>query len=174
VLSLGKVRLSGESYYLNAVADGIDEYYRGVGEAPGRWAGTAAEPLGLGLGGEDAADELHALWAGPDPATVEKLGRFAGREVAGWDLTCRAPKSVSLLAGLGDPDTAAVVRAAHDESVDVASRTCRRIVQQSRRLQHRQGPGQNLSSSTLTDRSAGPGPAGGSSTTSALLPFVVD
>jgi len=120
VLSLGKVRLSGESYYLNAVADGIDEYYRGVGEAPGRWAGTAAEPLGLVLGGEVAADDLHAVWAGLDPATGEKLSRFAGREIAGWDLTFRAPKSVSLLAGLGDPDTARVMKEAHDASVDAA------------------------------------------------------
>ena len=50
VLSLGKIKLSGESYYLDAVADGIDEYYRGVGEAPGRWTGSASD--GLGLGGD--------------------------------------------------------------------------------------------------------------------------
>jgi conjugative relaxase-like TrwC/TraI family protein len=106
VLSLGKIKLSGESYYLNAVADGIDEYYRGVGEAPGRWAGTAVEAFGLD--GEVAADELHSVWAGLDPATGERLGRFAGREIAGWDLTFRAPKSVSLLAALGDLDTGAV------------------------------------------------------------------
>jgi conjugative relaxase-like TrwC/TraI family protein len=118
VLSLGKIKLSGESYYLNAVADGIDEYYRGVGEAPGRWAGTAVEAFGLD--GEVAADELHSVWAGLDPATGERLGRFAGREIAGWDLTFRAPKSVSLLAALGDLDTAAVVKDAHDAAVDAA------------------------------------------------------
>ena len=50
MLSLGKIKLSGESYYLNAVADGIDEYYRGVGKAPGRWTGSASD--GLGLGGD--------------------------------------------------------------------------------------------------------------------------
>ena len=132
MLSLGKVRLSVESYYLNAVADGIDEYYRGVGEAPGRWAGTAAEPLGLVLSGEVAADDLHAVWAGLDPATGEKLGRFAGREIAGWDLTFRAPKSVSLLAGLGDADTARVVREAHDASVDAAFAYVERVAARSR------------------------------------------
>ena len=72
MLSLGKIKLNGESYYLDAVADGIDEYYRGVGEAPGRWSGAAAE--GLGLEGEVAAEELHAVWAGLDPATGEQLG----------------------------------------------------------------------------------------------------
>jgi conjugative relaxase-like TrwC/TraI family protein len=118
VLSLGKISLTGENYYLNAVADGVDEYYRGVGEAPGRWAGAAAETLGLD--GEVGADDLHSIWAGLDPTTGEKLGRFAGREIAGFDLTFRAPKSVSLLAGLGDVDTARVVREAHDASVDAA------------------------------------------------------
>ena len=42
MLSIGKIKLSGEGYYLDAVADGIDEYYRGVGEAPGRWIGRSA------------------------------------------------------------------------------------------------------------------------------------
>ncbi len=118
MLSIGKIKLSGEGYYLKAVADGIDEYYRGVGEAPGRWTGTAAGPLGLD--GDVAADDLHAVWAGQNPATGEQLGRFPGREIAGFDLTFRAPKSVSILAGLGDPDTARAVRDAHDSAVDAA------------------------------------------------------
>ncbi len=118
MLRLGKIKLNGESYYIAAVADGVDEYYRGVGEAPGRWSGTAAESLGLA--GEVAAEDLHAVWSGLDPATGEKLGRFAGRTVAGFDLCFRAPKSVSLLAGLGDPDTAAGVHAAHDAAVAAA------------------------------------------------------
>ncbi len=118
VLSIGKVRLSGEGYYLAAVADGVDEYYRGVGEAPGRWVGDAAGPLGLE--GEVAAEELHAVWAGQHPETGEGLGRFRGRQIAGYDLTFRAPKSVSLLAGLGDTDTVRAVTAAHEAAVDAA------------------------------------------------------
>jgi len=112
MLSLGKIKLNGEGYYLAAVATGIDEYYRGVGEAPGRWSGAAAE--GLELEGEVVPEDLRAVCAGLDPATGEKLGRFVGREVALFDLCFRAPKSVSLLAALGDPDTAAAVRDAHD------------------------------------------------------------
>jgi len=118
MLSLGKIKQNGESYYLAAVADGIDEYYRNVGEAPGQWSGAAAE--GLGLEGEVAPEALHALCAGLAPVTGEKLGRFAGRRVALFDLCFRAPKSVSLLAALGDPDTVAAVRDAHDASVAAA------------------------------------------------------
>ncbi|MGB3053231.1 MAG: MobF family relaxase, partial [Acidimicrobiales bacterium] len=118
MLSLGKIQLSGESYYLNAVADGIDEYYRGVGEAPGRWVGTASHSLDLD--GEVEASDLHAIWAGENPATAERMGRFPNRKVTGFDLTFRAPKSVSLLAGLGDPDTAQVVRESHEAAVDAA------------------------------------------------------
>lgn len=118
MLSLGKIKLSGESYYLNAVADGIDEYYRGVGEAPGRWVGTASQ--NLDLAGDVEASDLHAIWAGENPATAERLGPFPNRQIAGFDLTFRAPKSVTLLAGLGDPDTAKVVRDAHESAVDAA------------------------------------------------------
>ena len=90
MLSIGKVRLSGEGYYLAAVADGVDEYYRGVGEAPGRWTGDAA--AGLGLEGEVEPEDLRAVWAGQHPETGEGLGRFRGREIAGYDLTFRAPE----------------------------------------------------------------------------------
>lgn len=40
--------------------------------------------------------------------------------MAGFDLTFRAPKSVSILAGLGDLDTVWAVRAAHESAVDAA------------------------------------------------------
>lgn len=118
MLSIGKTRLSGEGYYLAAVADGVEEYYRGVGEAPGRWTGDAA--VTLRLAGEVVAEQLHAVWAGQHPVAGEALARFPGREIAGYDLTFRAPKSVSLLALLGDPDTARTVTVAHEAAVDAA------------------------------------------------------
>jgi conjugative relaxase-like TrwC/TraI family protein len=130
MLSIGKTRLSGEGYYLAAVADGVDEYYRGVGEAPGRWTGAAA--VTLGLEGEVGAEQLRAVWAGQHPVTGEALGRFPGREIAGYDLTFRAPKSVSLLALLGDPDTAQTVTAAHEAAVDAAFSSIERNAARSR------------------------------------------
>ena len=83
MLSLGKISLTGENYYLNAVADGTDEYFRGVGEAPGRWAGTASDKLGLE--GEVGADDLHSIWAGLDPTTGEPLGTNS------FEQPCRGP-----------------------------------------------------------------------------------
>jgi conjugative relaxase-like TrwC/TraI family protein len=118
VPSIGKIHLQGEGYYLAAVAEGVDEYYRGVGEAPGRWVGSAADQLGLDR--EVTADDLHAVWSGLDPTTGEQLGRFGGRRIAGFDLTFRAPKSVSLLVGLADEPIATQVREAHEAAVDAA------------------------------------------------------
>jgi len=40
MLGINPVGGAGEGYYLEAVAKGVDEYYRGVGEAPGWWAGS--------------------------------------------------------------------------------------------------------------------------------------
>jgi conjugative relaxase-like TrwC/TraI family protein len=118
VLSIGKVRLSGEGYYLAAVADGVDEYYRGIGEAPGRWTGSAARDLGLA--GEVSAEDLAAVWSGQDPRSGEQMGRFVGREIAGFDLTFRPAKSVSLLALMSDAPIAAEVRDAHEATIDAA------------------------------------------------------
>lgn len=74
----------------------------------------------LELDGEVRPKDLHAIWAGEHPTTGGPLGRFPNRKVAGFDLTFRAPKSVSILAGLGDPDTARAVREAHESALDAA------------------------------------------------------
>jgi conjugative relaxase-like TrwC/TraI family protein len=118
VLGISALAAGGEGYYLNAVATGIDEYYRGVGEAPGTWAGVLAAHLGV----SDDVDpgDFAALWVGRDPSTGETLGRFAGRTVGGFDLCWRAPKSVSLLYAFGEPHVAAAVRDAHDAAVTAA------------------------------------------------------
>jgi conjugative relaxase-like TrwC/TraI family protein len=63
-----------------------------------------------------------ALYRRVDGSDVyTKALRFAGRQVdvrrPGLDVTVSAPKSVSLLYGLGDPAIASAVRAAHDVAV---------------------------------------------------------
>ena len=65
-MSLWKLRVGVESYYLAQVASGLDEYYTGSGEAAGRWSGAGA-PL-LGLTGEVAGDDQRAVLAGLAPA----------------------------------------------------------------------------------------------------------
>ena len=47
MLSIGKLGHGQESYYLETVASGAEDYYIGRGEAPGRWLGTMTAELGL-------------------------------------------------------------------------------------------------------------------------------
>jgi conjugative relaxase-like TrwC/TraI family protein len=109
VLSIGKVG-SGKgdpSYYLDTVATGREDYYTGTGEGPGRWAGRGAAARGLSGRVEDD-DFLHVL----DPD-----GAAGNRSVLAYDLTFSAPKSVSVLYGVGDDKVSRAVRDAHDAAV---------------------------------------------------------
>src|SRR3954469_6365315 len=113
MLSIG--RLSGpdsERYYLDKVARGREDYYAGRGEMPGEWAGSAVDLL-METDGEITGEKFTAILQGKSPATGEDLGRTTHRAVHGFDLTFRAPKSVSLVYGTGDPRIAAAARAAH-------------------------------------------------------------
>jgi conjugative relaxase-like TrwC/TraI family protein len=60
--------------------------------------------------------------AGISPAgEILTAGRVdEAKRVAGFDLTWSAPKSVSLLFGLSEPATSAVVRGVHEDAVDQA------------------------------------------------------
>jgi conjugative relaxase-like TrwC/TraI family protein len=116
VLSIGKLGAGQESYYLSQVASGVEDYYTGNGETAGRWIGNAATRLGLV--GEVASDDLRAVLAGRHPRTGDQLsGRLGGRRVPGWDLTFSAPKSVSILYGLGDPTISSAALRAHEAAV---------------------------------------------------------
>ncbi len=68
--------------------------------------------------GEVDADALHRVLEHADPMTGERLTRgHAVPKVIGFDTTFCAPKSVSLLFGLGDPEVSNEVRNAHDAAV---------------------------------------------------------
>jgi conjugative relaxase-like TrwC/TraI family protein len=120
VLSIGVMKTSGWEYYSREVADGLEDYYAGAGEAPGVWTGggaTAASIAGtvtaeaLGLAFDDARH----------PGTGDQLGRpWRPDGVIGFDATFSAPKSVSLLFALGDPVVRAQVKAAHVVAVEDA------------------------------------------------------
>jgi conjugative relaxase-like TrwC/TraI family protein len=80
------------------------------------WTGRGAARLGLA--GEVASAEQRALLGGLDPATGRRLaGRDGAKRVPGWDLRVSAPKSVSILYGLGGRGVAKDVAAAHDTAV---------------------------------------------------------
>ncbi len=116
---LNVVALRNGRYLISSVALGIEEYYLGVGEAPGSWEGGWAGRLGLA--GEVGAEELSRLINGRDPATGGDLvAGLRERKVKAFDLTFSAPKSVSLLWAFATVPTARAVRDAHDEAVSVA------------------------------------------------------
>lgn len=105
MLSLWKLRVGAEAYYLSQVARGLDDYYTGNGEIPGQWIGHASPALGLA--GEVTPEDLRAVLAGLAPNTGltpngEQL-RTHRRRVPGFDLTFSVPKSVSVVYALADP-----------------------------------------------------------------------
>ncbi len=112
MLSIGKI--ANPEYVLRSIAQSPEEYYLGHGEATGVWLGSGRTDFGLK--GEVDADALRAVIAGEDPTTGTRLAAKS-RKIAGYDLCFRAPKSVSLLFGLGDPDLSRVVRDCHDQAV---------------------------------------------------------
>jgi conjugative relaxase-like TrwC/TraI family protein len=118
MMSLWKLRVGVESYYLAQVASGLDEYYTGAGEAAGQWTGTGSELLGLSAA--VAGGDLRAVLAGLAPGTGltpngTRLAAHA-RRVPGFDLTFSVPKSVSVIYALGDP----LVQASVVEACDAA------------------------------------------------------
>jgi conjugative relaxase-like TrwC/TraI family protein len=130
VLSIGK--LGNPDYYLEMVAEGLEEYYTGAREAPGLWVGNSAERLGLS--GEVDGEALHRVLDHRDPKTGTRLTRAqGGPQLAGFDATFCAPKSVSLLFALGDPEISNEVRNAHDAAVSAAVRVLEDVAARSRR-----------------------------------------
>ena len=95
----------------------LPSYYLDGDEPPGRWWGRGADRLGLSDEIDPAA--FLAVMAGHDPATGRDLGRRMGEgSVRGYDATFSAPKSVSVLLALGDPETRRQVVEAHERAVD--------------------------------------------------------
>jgi len=117
VLSIGKLGVGQADYYLEAVGQGVEDYYAGVGEAPGSWAGGAAGELEVF--GRVEGELLHRALLGQHPRTGDPLAKppGGGVRVPGFDLTFSAPKSVSLLFGLGDAELSREVREAHEAAV---------------------------------------------------------
>ncbi len=115
IAKLGGSSGRSERYYIDSVADGLEDYYTGRGEAPGLWLGAGATQLGLT--GTVEADELTQLLDGVRPWDGSRLRDVGDRSVTAFDLTFSAPKSVSILFGIGDAEIADATRAAHDAAV---------------------------------------------------------
>jgi conjugative relaxase-like TrwC/TraI family protein len=126
VLSIGKLSAGQAKYYLEqgevrvdaieSIGDGLEEYYAGGAEARGTWIGSGGKALGPS--GPVEGDALRRVLAGLDPQDGSPLrGSLSAVKVAGFDLTFSAPKSVSVLFGIGNRELRAAVRAAHDRAV---------------------------------------------------------
>ncbi len=120
MLSLWKLRVGAEAYYLGQVASGLDDYYTVGAETQGRWIGTGAELLNLVDG--VTGDDLRAVLAGLSPGTGlspngTQIRTWKGR-VPGFDLTFSTPKSVSVMYAFGD----VLVRNEIVEAIDAAVR----------------------------------------------------
>jgi conjugative relaxase-like TrwC/TraI family protein len=119
VLTIGKLGSSRRQleYYEQQVAAGIEDYYAGRGEAPGRWRGAGA--AALGLDGEVGRDGFMLLMRGRHPVDGSVLRSMGScSTVAGLDLTFSAPKSVSVLFAIADDKTSGALCAAHELAVD--------------------------------------------------------
>ncbi len=91
-----------------------DNYYS-HGQGPSQWWGKAAEKLGLeGLVDRDTFDDLLH---GKMPDGTELPGGHKGKRLPGYDMTFSAPKSVSLMAFIGDDDR---IVEAHRKAVSTA------------------------------------------------------
>ena len=107
---------SGAEYYLDKMANNVDDYYLGRGEAPGQWIGATAEQLGLV--GQVDAESLRNLLAGLSAAGDDLGARLSADRRPGYALPFSAPKGVSLLWAFGTDHTRTRISDAHDRAVD--------------------------------------------------------
>lgn len=125
MLSIGKLASGQADYYLNlaaarvvrgvSVASGVEDYYTGGAEPPGRWRGRLAREAGL----EGAVDGA-ALRSLLDEPGASDMDAPPPKKVPGYDLTFSAPKSVSVVFGIAERDTQQLVLDAHRIAVDSA------------------------------------------------------
>jgi conjugative relaxase-like TrwC/TraI family protein len=105
MLSIAKLRVGQEAYQLSGVAQSLDDYYTGAGEAHGVWVGGGAHRLALE--GDVEPEDLRAVLAGLAPGwggltPNGEQPRPHPRRVPGFDLTFKAPKSASVLYAVSD------------------------------------------------------------------------
>src|SRR4051794_19941621 len=125
MVSIGKLASGQAGYYLDqangrltrtaSVATGAEDYYVAGNEPPGAWIGAGCRSLGLG--GVVSRESLVRLLDGCDPRTGQELVRVRDGRVPGFDVTFSAPKSVSVLFGIGDDELRGAIRDAHDRAV---------------------------------------------------------
>jgi conjugative relaxase-like TrwC/TraI family protein len=127
MVSVGKLAVGQADYYLDqagtrvsraaSIGSGVEDYYAAGPEAAGRWLGRGRHSLGLA--GPVAPSDLRGVLNGASPDGHRPL-TGARTRVPGFDVTFSAPKSVSLLFGLGGAEMQSAVLAAHTAAVEDA------------------------------------------------------
>ncbi len=117
VLSIGKVALGGEDYYLATTASGR-EHFEGLVEADGRWLGSGA--ASLGLAGVAEGRDIRRLLRAREPGSGTPMLQGADRRsVAAFDCTFSVPKSVSVVQAFSPDETVRVeIRLGHEAAVE--------------------------------------------------------
>jgi conjugative relaxase-like TrwC/TraI family protein len=117
MLTIGRLGRGQETYYLEKVAHGVEDYYTLSGEPAGQWLGVGTGELGLS--GAVADHDLDEVLLGYHPSIRWALVSGAGDpdRRPGFDLTFSAPKGVSLLALIGPEEVRARALAAHSDAV---------------------------------------------------------
>lgn len=135
VVSLRKMSAGhGYKYLLKTVVVGDGErdlstpltrYYAETGTPPGRWMGSGVADLELKEGSEVTQAQLELLIGhGRHPVTGEQLGRAypvygtaKQKAVAGFDFSFSIPKSASVMWGVADAGTQAIIANAHHDAI---------------------------------------------------------
>jgi conjugative relaxase-like TrwC/TraI family protein len=112
-------------------------YYVGRDQLPGRWVGSGAAALGLRHDfGPGDGEMLRGFLSGrgldgsvlvPSVMRRDDKGEPYDARRVGFDVTCSAPKSVSVLYALGNADVAGQVAAAHRTAVREALEVLERL-----------------------------------------------
>ncbi len=126
--------VQARDYYQREYSRG-DYYEHDTQERKGEWYGKGAERLGLR--GEVSKADFHALLEGRSPKGEQLVAAEASTDKhrAGWDFTCSADKSVSLMS-LVEGDGG--VTHAHRTAVDRSLAELERYVQTKDRFRDRQ------------------------------------
>ncbi|MEK6252326.1 MAG: MobF family relaxase [Actinomycetota bacterium] len=128
-MGVTKVQRANANYWIEAVAEGGEDYYTKPGEVPGEWQGELAAELGLDgqidraayaliLGGREPQSGEELVHRPPTRTFTDSAGRERKKEpVLAYDVRFAAPKSVSLLYALGDEGLREQVLGAYDRAV---------------------------------------------------------
>jgi conjugative relaxase-like TrwC/TraI family protein len=122
MVSIGKLANGHADYYLHeargrvdratSVSSGVEDYYLEGSERDGLWIGTGG--AALDATGSVTPDGLRRVLEGQHPVSGRVLGRHAAVRIPGFDVTFSAPKSVSVLFGVGDHELRDTIRRAHE------------------------------------------------------------